>query len=105
MNTDTFSRLLYRYWFYGWLFHDVSRGNLFEQAAAKQHNRELSRWLPIYLLRWTVLGALCYAGGLCIESMMSAPVAWLPYTLSSLTLPVNAVTLAAWVGLKWMPLP
>jgi hypothetical protein len=51
------------------------------------------------------LGALCYAGGLCIESMMSAPVTWLPYTLSSLTLPVNAVTLAAWVGLKWMPLP
>jgi hypothetical protein len=46
MNTDTFSRLLYRYWFYGWLFHDVNRGNLFEQAAAKQRNRELSRWLP-----------------------------------------------------------
>lgn len=100
MNPDTFSRLLYRYWFYGWLFRDVNRGTVFEQAAARRHNRDLSRWLPTYLRRWSVLGLLSYVGGLCIETLLSSHVTLQPYALSTLTVPVNAVTLAAWVGLK-----
>ena len=41
----SFGTLLYRYFFFGWLFKDVNRGNLLERAAAWRHNREQARWL------------------------------------------------------------
>lgn len=49
---------LYRYFFYGWLFRDADRGSAMERAAALRHNRHRARWLPTYLWRWLVLGAL-----------------------------------------------
>jgi hypothetical protein len=49
---------LYRYWFYGWLFRDASAGSWLERAGALRHNREQAKWLPVYLLRWSVLGAI-----------------------------------------------
>ena len=42
-------RLVYRYWFFGWLFEDVNRKGLFERAAAWRHNQEQARWLPTIL--------------------------------------------------------
>jgi len=86
VNSKTFAELLYRYWFYGWMFRDVNRGNVLERAAAARHNRERSSWLPTYLRRWTVLGVLSFVAGVAIEAVA-----------------VNAVTLATWVGLKVMP--
>ena len=103
MNSNTFAQLCYRYWFYGWLFRDVNRGTVFERAAAVRHNRERSFWLPTYLRRWTVLGVLSFVVGVGIEAVAPAPVALLPFALGTLSVPVNAVTLAAWVGLKVMP--
>src|SRR5689334_9819571 len=47
--------LLYRYFFFDWLFRDVSRGNLLERAAAWRANREMRRYLPVYLRRWLVI--------------------------------------------------
>ena len=47
-----------RYFFYGWLFRDASAGTELERAAALRHNRSLSKWLPTYLRRWLVVGAL-----------------------------------------------
>lgn len=104
MESYSFVQLLYRYWFYGWLFRDVNRGTVFERAAAARHNRDLSRWLPTYLRRWTVLGLACYGFGLAIESVVPVPLSMLPYVVSTLTVPVNAVTLVAWLGLKAMPM-
>ncbi len=104
MGSHTLTQLLYRYWFYGWLFRDVNQGNVFERAAAARHNQSLSRWLPTYLLRWTVLGVFCFAAGLLVESRICEEAALLPYVVSTLAVPVNALTLAAWVGLKLMPL-
>jgi hypothetical protein len=104
VTSHTFSQLFYRYWFYGWLFRDVNQGTLFERAAAARHNQSLSRWLPTYLLRWTVLGVVCFSGGLLIETLLCAQAALLPYAVSTLAVPVNVVTLAAWVGLRVMPL-
>ena len=40
-----FRTLLYRYFFFGWLFRDVTRGNLFERAAAWRHNQAQAHWL------------------------------------------------------------
>ena len=45
--------LLYRYWFWGWLFHDVNRGDLLRRAAAWRHNVAQRVHLPVYMRRWS----------------------------------------------------
>ncbi len=103
MQARTFSQLLYRYWFYGWLFEDANRGSLYERAAARRRNRSRSVWLPTYLRRWTSLGVLSYAIGWTIEPHAPTAIALLCFCTCVLTVPVNAVTLAAWIGLRVMP--
>ena len=56
-SSPPFGTLLYRYWFFGWIFRDAARGTPFERAAALRHNAERARWLPTYMRRWAVLGA------------------------------------------------
>jgi hypothetical protein len=52
---------VYRYFFYGWLFRDADSGSTFERAMALRHNQAQARWLPLYLLRWLVIGAILSA--------------------------------------------
>ncbi len=89
--------LLYRFFFYGWLLRDASRGTLWERSAAWNHNREQCRWLPTYLRRWGVitvalfsLGALCDAGdaGHFAASCFNF--------VGVLTVPYHVVTAACW---------
>lgn len=103
MEATSFTQLLYRYWFYGWLFRDATRGTLFERAAAHRHNQSRSRWLPTYLRRWTLLGVLSYAIGIAVEALVLPPVALPFFVAGVLSVPVNAVTLAAWIGLRVLP--
>lgn len=103
VHDTTFCQLLYRYWFYGWLFKDATRGTLYERAAARRYNRSRSVWLPVYLRRWTTLGVLSFVIGWLLEPHAPLPLA-LPFICTFvLTVPVNAVTLAAWIGLRTMP--
>ena len=98
--------LLYRYFFFGWLFRDVGSGNLFERAAAVRHNREQARWLPTYMLRWLWCGLLFYAlGGLVELALQESLFATLLYALSSLSIPFNVAICAAWVGLRGLHWP
>jgi fatty acid desaturase len=100
-----FRTLLYRYWFFAWLFRDVGRGSLFERAAAWRHNREQARWLPRYMKRWCVIGAVTFAAAALFELaglMLLATCFFIPSVIS---LPVNAVIGAAWLGFKLMPAP
>jgi hypothetical protein len=100
----TFGTLLYRYFFFSWLFKDVNRGNVFERSAALRHNRDMARWLPTYMRRWLGCGLFFYALGGLAEWMLNAPgVSVLFYVPSALSVPVNAVIGAAWVGLKVLP--
>ncbi len=78
MATDdplSFRILLYRYLFFGWLFQDVNRGNVFERSAAWRHNLDRAPWLVTYLRRWIALGigsfALCMLveHGLCAQAL------------------------------------
>lgn len=102
----TSGNLLYRYFFFGWLFKDVNRGNLLERAAAWRHNQAQARWLPTYMRRWTWCGVALYLLGGLVEYAASAPGASVVfYVPSALTMPVNAVLLASWIGLKVMPAP
>ena len=59
-----FRRLLYRFLFFDWLFRDVSAArDRIERHAARQHNRKMSRYLPVYLRRWSFLTAFDFALG------------------------------------------
>lgn len=96
-----FGTLLYRYFFFGWLFRDVTRGTLFERAAAWRYNREQARWLPTYLVRWVGWGLSFYLLGSLLEIVLDAPtLSMLFYVPSALAVPVNAVIVATWLGLK-----
>ena len=100
----SFSTLLYRYFFFGWLFRDVTRGNLFERSAAWRHNCAQARWLPTYMRRWLWCGLFFYGLGMVVESLLSAPgLSVLFYVPCALAVPVNAVIGAAWVGLRVVP--
>ena len=102
--TMPFSILLYRYFFFGWLFKDVNRGNVLQRAAAWRHNREQARWLPTYMRRWLWLAAACYALGQAVEGLLQAPGAAVVFYLPcALAVPVNAVIVAAWIGLRVVP--
>jgi hypothetical protein len=89
--------LLYRYFFYGWLFRDAQQGNTWERAACWRHNREQARWLPTYMRRWSVVMVVLFALALLFEVALHLPglSAWL-YVPSALAVPFNAVTAVCW---------
>ena len=97
MQPMPFSTLLYRYFFYGWLFRDVGRGNLWERSQAWHHNRDQSRWLPTYMRRWWVLGGLCLGMAVFFESVLLSPV-WsaIFYVPSVMVVPFTVVTAICW---------
>jgi hypothetical protein len=106
MQDIAFTTLLYRYFFFGWLYKDVSTGNVFERAAAWRYNKEHAHWLLTYMWRWVWSGLLLYALGHTAELLLNAPgVSAFFYIPASLSVPVNAVIGAAWIGLKALPAP
>jgi hypothetical protein len=99
-NTLPLRTLLYRYFFYGWLFRDSFRGSLWERSAAKRHNREQARWLPTYMRRWTVLMGLLFGiGALCELGLQLPAGSALFYVPSVLAVPFTTVTAVCWLFL------
>ncbi|MEJ6023968.1 hypothetical protein [Ramlibacter sp. PS4R-6] len=104
MPDTAFHTLLYRYFFFSWLYKDASRGNLFERAAALRYNKEHAHWLVTYMIRWLWCGVIFYGLGGFAEWVLDAPVlSMLFYIPGALSVPVNAVIGAAWLGLKVLP--
>jgi hypothetical protein len=104
MQETAFRTLLYRYFFFGWLFKDVSRGNVFERAAALRYNKENAHWLLTYMRRWMWCGLVFYGLGGLAEWVLEAPgLSIVFYIPGALSVPVNAVIAAAWLGLKTLP--
>ena len=104
MEETGFTTLLYRYFFFGWLYKDVTRGNVFERAAAWRYNRDHAHWLLTYMRRWLWCGLFFYGLGVFAEWVLGAPLlSILFYIPGALSVPVNAVIGAAWVGLKVLP--
>jgi hypothetical protein len=101
-----FRTLLYRYFFFTWLFKDASRGNTFERAAAWRHNQEHAHWLLTYMRRWLWCSLVLYGLGGFVELMLNSPgLSAVFYVPGALSLPVNAVIGAVWIGLKALPGP
>lgn len=96
----------YRYLFCDWLFRDVSVGSLLERAAAWRHNREQARWLATYMRRWLALGVLFYLFGAVVELLAASPAfSAVFFVPSAISVSVNAVLGAAWIGFKTLPPP
>jgi hypothetical protein len=95
-----FRVLLYRYLFFAWLFKDMTRQrNLFERAAAWRHNQEQSRWLPLYIRRYAVLGGCLMGLGMLAETLSPVLSAFF-YVPGTMAVPMMAVAGVAWTGLQ-----
>lgn len=106
MKELAFRTLLYRYFFFDWLFKDASRGNLRERSAAWRFNQSRAHWLLTYFRRWLGCGLLCYALGGVVELVLSAPaLSAVFYVPGVLSVPVNVVIGVIWVSLKTLPGP
>jgi hypothetical protein len=92
--------LWYRYWFFGWLFRDANRGTRREREAALEHNCRGARWLPVYVRRWSTLGALLFAAGSLLEGAGLGHAAPIAFVSACATAPVVAVALAGWLLLR-----
>jgi hypothetical protein len=91
--------LLYRYFFFAWLFKDVGRGKLFERAAAWRYNVEQARWLPTYMRRYIVCGLLLVALGDLAEPL--APFVAACFFVPGLVMvPMTAVAFIGWLWLR-----
>lgn len=102
----TLRTLCYRYFFFGWLFRDASRGSPLERACAWRHNQAQARWLPTYMRRWLWAGLLLCVLGAVVEFALATPLlSALFYVPGLLAVPVNAVIGVAWLGLKALPAP
>lgn len=97
----SFGCLVYRYLFFGWLFADLNLArNVVELRAAWRHNREMRRYLPVYLRRWAALFALSFsAGWLAEKGLETTLLAACCYAGSCITVPVMAVIVVAWIFL------
>jgi hypothetical protein len=73
--------------------------NLFERAAAWRHNRDQSRWLPLYMRRYVVLGLVLGGLGFIVETMSPILSAFF-YVPGTMTVPMLAVAGVAWTGLQ-----
>jgi hypothetical protein len=106
VSTLPFRKLLYRYWFFGWLFADVNRPDMFERNRAWHHNREQARWLPTYLRRWAMLTLLSYLIGVLMEHGLGLPVmSAVLYMQAIMGVVFNTLTSVILLGLKVLPGP
>lgn len=101
MTDLPFNVLLYRYFFFNWLFEDTCRGNLYQRSAAWLHNRRQAKWLPTYMRRWMAVGALLFGLGAFCEILLQAPVLsaffFVPMAIS---ISINTVIGALILGFK-----
>lgn len=98
---EPLTQLLYRYWFWGWLFRDVNQGDLLRRAAAWQHNLRQRSYLPVYMRRW--LAGLVSTGSSAF--MLELVVAWpLPaailYVSATGCIVVEVIAAVAWLFLR-----
>jgi hypothetical protein len=100
MSPLRFRTLLYRYFFFAWLFRDASVRDLLERAAALRHNRAAARWLPTYMRRWAFVGVAGWLIGYGVELVLGAPLSLVFFLPSVLSVPINSVIVVAWLGLK-----
>jgi hypothetical protein len=93
--------LLYRYFFFDWLFRDVTAGTLLERAAAWRFNRERRHYLRVYLRRWLFVFAAGYGLGVLFEhAFQLVYAAAYCYSSSCVSASVIFVIVLSWFTLR-----
>ena len=93
--------LLYRYWFWGWLFLDVNTGDLVRRAAAWRHNVRQRVHLPVYMRRWCAVLVASASIAVVIETGLNVPKVAAPfYVWAVLCVIVEVVAAIAWLFLR-----
>jgi hypothetical protein len=96
---ESLHSLLYRYWFWEWLFVDTTVArDVYQHAAAWRHNVSQRRHLPVYMRRWLVVTA----ANLGVAAVLEKALAWMLsaaffYTNGCIAVCVLAVTFAGWL--------
>ena len=98
----SFRVLLYRYFFFDWLFRDASHGTPAERENALRINRQLRHYLLVYLRRWIGMVVFSCALGASFEKALSLNyTATVFYCLSSVSLVAATMIARLWLGLKY----
>ncbi|MGE4239358.1 hypothetical protein [Ramlibacter sp.] len=100
MEPLPFKTLLYRYFFFGWLFKEVDNVDPFERGLALHHNRRQAAWLPKYMFRW--LGWCFFFYGVAGVLELGLELDILPrflYAASAGCLAFGVMTATAWLTL------
>jgi hypothetical protein len=101
LQPESFQSLLYRYFFFQWLFFDMTRARgPIERRAAWLHNQCQRKWLPMYMRRWATMSTVGFALGAISEEALAAPVfaaCW--YTGSCTCVSVLVLIAVAWIFL------
>ncbi len=106
VDEPAFRTLLYRYFFFAWLYRDVGQGNALQRASAWRYNREHAGWLVTYMRRWLGCGLILCSIGVLIERLLDAPgLSAIFYVPGVISVPINAVIATTWLGLKTLPGP
>lgn len=100
MEELPFRTLLYRYFFFGWLFRHVDSNDMFERASVLRHNRRQAAWLPVYMMRWLWWGLLFYGVAGLLELVFDVPgIARWFYAASAMCIGFTVTIVTTWVGL------
>ena len=104
---ESLHSLLYRYWFWEWLFMDMSRArDVYQRAAAWRPNVAQRRHLPTYMRRWLVVTAANIGVAAVLEKALAAMLsAAFFYTNGCIAICVLAVTFVGWVFLGTAGVP
>lgn len=104
---ESLRSLLYRYWFWEWLFVDLSRvRDVYQRAAAWRHNVAQRRHLPTYMRRWLVVTAANIGVAAVLEKALAAMLsAAFFYTNGCIAVCVLVVTFIGWLFLGAAAVP
>ncbi|MBI5277177.1 MAG: hypothetical protein HY854_12010 [Burkholderiales bacterium] len=105
MNPPSLPTLLYRYFFFGWLFRELPpNATPFERGLVLHHNRRQAVWLPKYIMRWLWCGLLLYGlAGMAELGFGSIAPVQLAYAASAACMSIAIMIATAWVGLMHRP--
>ncbi len=90
--------VLFRYFFFHWLFRDASVNELYQRSAAIAHNKANRHHLLAYLRRWIALTLLMYFAGIMLEQVNTLACV-LFYTIAALCTCNIAKITVAWIFL------
>ncbi|HVE48261.1 MAG TPA: hypothetical protein VNG69_01430 [Casimicrobiaceae bacterium] len=95
---EPFWQLVYRYWFWDWLFDDVNQGDWFRRAAAWQHNLRQRIHLPVYMRRWLACLVATFALACLLELVPAARVPAAMFYVGA----ILSATIEVFAGVAWL---